>query len=123
MFVRMMCMLRSLIHRYCRREHYEIALNLSNLAAVHAARGDLRAAELMYRQSLAMEEKTIGPDHPDTALTALNLGVLLSEEGRLTEAPVLCELALRSFEASLAPDHPRTAICRKECAEPHSPTS
>ena len=96
---------------------------MSNLAAVYAARGDLKAAERMYRQSLAMEEKVIGPDHPDTALTALNLGVLLSREGRLTEAAVLCERALRSFEASLAPDHPRTAICRKECAEPHSPTS
>jgi tetratricopeptide (TPR) repeat protein len=59
--------------------HFEVAVNLHNLAAMQHARGDLRAAAATYRRALAMKTRVLGAGHPDTALTAHNLGALYTE--------------------------------------------
>ena len=56
-------------------EHYEIAINLNNLGALHQARGDLPVAEAAYRRARAIKEKFLGPDHPDVAMTLHNLAM------------------------------------------------
>ena len=91
-------------------EHYEIAVNLNNLAAVRYARGDAREAEQLYRRALAIKEKILGPEHPDTALTANNLGVLLHQLGRVSEARYCFSLALGVFENVYGPEHPKTRM-------------
>jgi hypothetical protein len=86
-------------------EHYEIAANLHNLAALEVAEGNWAAAERLYRRSLAIKEKLLGPDHPDTALTVAGLGALSRDE-------TLLRRALGIFESSLDPAHPLLATCR-----------
>ncbi|MEI8259186.1 MAG: tetratricopeptide repeat protein, partial [Deltaproteobacteria bacterium] len=55
--------------------HYEIAVNLNNLANVRWRRGDAAEAETLYRCTIHIKEKLLGRDHPDTALSVNNLGV------------------------------------------------
>ena len=97
-------------------EHYEIAVNLNNLAAVRYARGDAREAEQLYRRALAIKEKLLGVGHPDTALTANNLGVLLHQLGRDDEARYCFSLALGVFDEVYGPDHPKTRMAVENLA-------
>jgi len=42
-------------------------------------------AEPLYKRSLAIREKALGPDHPDVAQSLNNLAVLYNTQGRYTE--------------------------------------
>ena len=97
-------------------EHYEIVVNLNNLANVCFARGDYEGSEILFRRALAIKEKILGVDHPDTALTGNNLGVLLRSQGRLEEARSLFTHALIVFESQLGPNHPKTLMARENLA-------
>src|SRR5207249_1252731 len=70
-------------------EHYNIAVNLNNLAAFHQARGDFAQAEAMYCRALAIKETIFGCDNVEVALTVNNLGVLYKAQGRAEQAVVL----------------------------------
>lgn len=94
-------------------EHYEIAANLHNLAAVLARRGFLQEAEEHYRRALAIKEKLLDEDSVDIALTRNNLGRLLAEAGRPAEALTLLRQAVASLENRLAPGHPHLEAARK----------
>ncbi len=98
-------------------EHYEITVNLNNLANVRYARGDFQEAELLFRRSLAIKEKTLGAHHPDTALTANNLGVLLHSLERNNEAKQLFQKALNIFREQLGDDHPKTRMVQGNLAK------
>lgn len=45
--------------------------------------GDFNKAEELFRQSLAMQERALGPDHPDVATTLNTLAALLMETVRM----------------------------------------
>ena len=93
-------------------EHYEVAANLHNLAAVLCARGDLAQAEQLYRRALAVKEKLLGADSPDAALTRNNLGALLNLAGRPEEAAGLLKRAVTVLQDRVAPDHPHLVLAR-----------
>jgi tetratricopeptide (TPR) repeat protein len=93
-------------------EHYEVASNLHNLAAVLCARGDLDQAEKLYRRALGIKEKLLGEDSPDAALTLNNLGALLTRAGRPEEAAGLLQRAVTILYDRVAPDHPHLALAR-----------
>jgi len=97
-------------------EHYEVASNLHNLAAVLCARGDLDQAEKLYRRALAIKEKLLGEDSPDAALTLNNLGALLKLAGRPDEAAGVLARSVAILEHRLAPDHPHLALARANLA-------
>jgi tetratricopeptide (TPR) repeat protein len=63
------------------------------------------------RRALAIEEKSLGPDHPNVANSLNSLAVLL-EEGfaRYVDSEKLKRRALAIEEKSLGPDHPNVAI-------------
>jgi hypothetical protein len=84
---------------------------LSNLAAIHHARGDALAAERLYRRALAIKEQALGPEHPDVALTLHNLGVLRSARGDREGAVALSGRALALATATLSEAHPLVAAC------------
>ena len=65
--------------------------------------------ETLYRRALAIQEKTLGPNHPATAATLNNLAVLLAGRGRFTDAEPLHARALAIAEKSLGPTHLDTA--------------
>lgn len=62
------------------------AASLNNLGTVLQAQGRFADAEPVLRRSLAIKEKTLGPDSPSTAHTLNNLAQVLVELGRKSEA-------------------------------------
>ena len=66
-------------------------------------------AEPLYCRALAINEQTLGPDHPDTVQSLNNLAVVLNAQGRPGETEPLFRRALAINEQTLGPDHPDTA--------------
>ena len=62
------------------------------------------------RRALAIDEASLGKDHPRVATRLNNLAVLLKVTNRLGEAEPLYRRALAITEASLGKDHPTVAI-------------
>src|SRR6516165_2375625 len=67
-------------------------------------------AEPLYRRACAIDEASLGPDHPHVAIRLNNLAALLQVTNRLEEAEPLLRRALAIDEASFGPDHPTVAI-------------
>src|SRR5687768_7108076 len=78
-----------------------------------AAAGDYASAEQLLRDAAALQEQTLGPQHPDLANTLNNLGVVCE----MTDNPIDAEHYFRRSyaiaTATLAPDHPFVATSRK----------
>ena len=81
---------------------------LNSQAILLKARGDLAAAEPLYRRVLKVLERQRGPEHPDTLLSLNNLGSLLYTRGQLSKAEPLYRRALAGLERQLGPEHPDT---------------
>jgi tetratricopeptide (TPR) repeat protein len=64
-----------------------VATSLNNLAECYQAQGSYAKAEPLYKRSLAIREKALGPDHPDVAASLNNLAVLY----RATNRPELAQ--------------------------------
>jgi tetratricopeptide (TPR) repeat protein len=62
------------------------------------------------RRALAIDEKSLAPDHPKVATDLSNLAALLQATNRLAEAEPLMRRALAIAEASFGSDHPTVAI-------------
>jgi tetratricopeptide (TPR) repeat protein len=104
---------RDVFMRVYGSDHYEVAVNLNNLAALRQAGGDVREAEELYRRALALKETLLGANHPDVAVTANNLAVLYKNQARYADAERLYRRALTIFERSFGVSHPK-AIARRE---------
>ena len=65
--------------------------------------------ENLLRKALAIQERTLGADHPATANTLNNLSTYLDRRGRPEEAEPLQRRALAILEKRLGPLHPDTA--------------
>ncbi|HJZ32155.1 MAG TPA: tetratricopeptide repeat protein, partial [Hyphomicrobiaceae bacterium] len=74
-------------------------------------------AEPLYRRSLAIREKVLGPGHPDVAQSLNNLALLCRNQGRYPEAEQLYRRSLAIRETALGPDHPSVANSLNNLAE------
>jgi TolB-like protein/Tfp pilus assembly protein PilF len=74
----------------------------------HGRAAHSQAAQL-FRDALAIREKTLGPEHSDTATSLNNLADLLRDQGDFAGARPLHERALAIRERALGPEHPDTA--------------
>src|SRR5262249_30460191 len=81
-----------------------------NLAALYRDQGRYADAEPLYKRSLAISEKALGPTHPDVATTLNNLAEFYREQGRYADAEPLYKRALTLREKALGPDHPDVAV-------------
>jgi tetratricopeptide (TPR) repeat protein len=70
---------------------------------------DVTDAEPLYKRSLAIREKALGPDHPDVAFALINLGALYYNKGRYANAEPVFKRSLEIREKALGPDHPDVA--------------
>ena len=61
-------------------------MNLNNLGTFLSEKGDVEGGESLYRRSLAINEKVLGPEHESTATAQQNMGGILSEKGNYVEA-------------------------------------
>jgi tetratricopeptide (TPR) repeat protein len=75
--------------------HPEVARSLNNLAALYERQGRYADAEPLgryadaeplYKRSLAITEKALGPNHRDVALSLSNLALLYATQGRYADA-------------------------------------
>jgi tetratricopeptide (TPR) repeat protein len=66
-------------------------------------------AERIFRRAIAIDERTLGPDHPQMAIGLSNLASLLYARNRLAEAEPLMRRMLAIGEQSLGLDHPNVA--------------
>ena len=73
---------------------------------LYTDQGRYAEAEPLYKRSLAISEKALGPDHPDVGTSLNNLAVLYQAQGRYAEAEPLYKRSLAIREKALGPDHP-----------------
>ncbi len=82
-----------------------MATDLNNLAELYRAQGRYAEAEPLYKRSLAIREKTLGPEHPDTAQSLENYAALLRKTGRADEATEM-EVRAKAIRAKHAKENP-----------------
>ena len=63
--------------------------SLNNLAGLYQHQGRYADAEPLYKRSLAIYEKALGPDHPDVARSLNDLALLYAKQGRYADAEPL----------------------------------
>jgi tetratricopeptide (TPR) repeat protein len=83
---------------------------MNNLAVLLRRRGELAAAEAMFREALDIQRRVLGPVHTEVASTMNNLASLLNAMDRGPEAIDLARRALDVRRQLNAGDHPQTAI-------------
>jgi len=93
---------------------YEKAIAIAELYQVQ---GKYSKAESLYKRALAIDEKSLGKDHPDVARDLNNLALLYYAEGRYAEAAPLFKRALMIMEKAFGPDHPQVATLLNNQAE------
>lgn len=81
------------------------------LAILHEARGELAAAETLYRATLTDRERKLGDAHPDLLPHLANLAAVLRAGHRFEDAEPLCRRALAIAETRLGDEHPTTSAC------------
>src|SRR5262252_550058 len=104
------------------REAHSIIEN----AELAAAAGNYSSAEALLREAAALQEQTLGPDHPDLANTLNNLGVVCEITDNPIDAEHYFRRAYSIATATLAPDHPFVVTSSKNlhdfCAARGRPT-
>jgi tetratricopeptide (TPR) repeat protein len=87
----------------------DLAETLGQQGTAAYQQGHYQEAEDYFRDSLAIREKTFGPDHPAVAQSLNNLSTLYKNQGRYAQAEQLCKRELAILEKVLGPDHPAVA--------------
>ena len=93
------------------------ATSLNNLAELYRVQGQYAQAEPLYQRSLAILEKTVGPEHPDVATSLNNLALLYQAQGQYAQAKPLYQRSLAILEKVLGPEHPDVAASLNNLAE------
>ena len=79
------------------------------MASLYGSQGLYSKAEPLVKRALAIDEKTLGPEHPDTAQSLNDLAVLYKSQGLYSNAEPLYQRALVIREKALGPEHPDTS--------------
>lgn len=85
-------------------------VGLNNLANVHLNLGDYAEAERLYRRTLAIMQRTMGPDSDLVAQTQTNLAIVLMRLRKLVEARGFLNQAVAIYERRTRPNDPRLLL-------------
>jgi tetratricopeptide (TPR) repeat protein len=99
-------------------DQYDVAVNLSNLAACRLQRNDPAGAETLFRQGLAIKQAILGQNHPEIARQLNNLAIAVAAQHRHHEANDLHQQALTTARNTLPANHPLTQACAQHAALP-----
>jgi tetratricopeptide (TPR) repeat protein len=83
---------------------------LWRIAGAYKERGDYRSAIPPWRECLAIDERTLGTEHPNTLQSVNNLAALLELDGDYAAAEPLYRRALEASERVLGSEHRYTLI-------------
>ena len=84
-------------------EDYE--RSLTKLGILYIEMGDYKAAEPLYKQSLAIYKKALGEEHPDYASSLTNLGILYKKMGNYKAAESNYKQALEIRKKALGEEN------------------
>lgn len=90
-------------------DHPDVAMSLSNLAALYDHQGRYEEAKSLFKRALAIRERAPETDHLDMALILNNLAALYYHQSWYEEAEPLYERSLAIRVRVLGPDHPGVA--------------
>src|SRR5215813_8078467 len=79
--------------------------------------GRYAEAEPLYKRTLAIREKALGPDHPDVGTSLNYLGLLYNNQGRYAEAEPLYKRSLSIRDKALGPGHSEVGTSLNNLAE------
>ena len=91
-------------------DHVQTAVDLVNLASLHARQGDLPGAERLYREGLPIMKEWYGADHPDVATSSSFLAHILVIEKKYGEAEPILRQVLQIQEKAYGAVHERIAF-------------
>ncbi|MGY6553335.1 MAG: protein kinase domain-containing protein [Wenzhouxiangella sp.] len=94
----------------------DLAYNLNNYAVLLRDLGQPEAALPFYRESLAMRQATLGPDHAFTGFGHLNLGRLLLDLGQPRQALPELQRAVEISKATLEAGQVQVLVARASLA-------
>jgi len=83
----------------------DLANSLNEQAVIDYKQGRYAEAETLYKRSLAIEEKILGPEHPDVATKINDLANLYYKQSRLEDAESLYKKSLEIRKKIFGPDH------------------
>jgi tetratricopeptide (TPR) repeat protein len=83
--------------------------SLNNLAELYRVQGRYAEAEPLYRRTLVILEKSVGPEHQRVGIALNNLAEVYRAQGRWEDAARLYPQAIAIVEKNLGPDHPTLA--------------
>jgi tetratricopeptide (TPR) repeat protein len=92
------------------------AVVMVTLASILGHEGDIAGKRALLEQSIALHERTLGPDSFELGTALFNLATLEEDGGRLPEARALYERLVRIEETALGAEHPSTAGSRAALA-------
>ena len=72
-------------------------------------RAQYEEAKPLYQRTIAIDEETLGPEHPGLATDLNNLALLYQDQGKYEEAEPLYQRAIAIGEKTLGPEHPNLA--------------
>jgi tetratricopeptide (TPR) repeat protein len=88
-----------------------------NLANLLSDEGRHAEAEKLYRETLTIQLRTYGPEHPRTLLSKSGLADELFKEGHVREAERLNRETLAAMVRVIGPQHPSTLVCQSNLAQ------
>jgi tetratricopeptide (TPR) repeat protein len=71
--------------------------------------GRYAEAEKIYRETLAIHSRVLGPEHPDTLVIRDSLAIAIAKQRRYQEAEGIYQETLVVMRRVFGPDHPTTA--------------
>ena len=84
---------------------------------MYQAQGKYELAEPLFKRSIPIFEKALGPDRPDVGASLNNLALMYQAQGKYDLAEPLYIRSIPIFEKALGPDHPSTAIALGNLAD------
>lgn len=96
-----------------------LSSSLGNLAQLRYQQRDLDDAEALFRRSIVLREKAVGPDHVSVAQPLNNLAALHVARGEHAEAQALLTRALRVVEKHRPDTHPDVTVTLNNLAKLH----
>lgn len=89
--------------------HLREAARLGALSRVYTETGDYEEAKTLVERAMALDEQSLGPEHPDIAFSLNLLANIHTEMGDIKKAQSLHSRALSLRERVLGPEHPDVA--------------
>jgi tetratricopeptide (TPR) repeat protein len=89
---------------------------MDTLANAYAAQGEYTRAEPLFVQTLEIERRVLGPEHPDLLVTLSGVASMYQREGKYEQAEIYAAQALAGERHALGSEDPHTMSSEADLA-------